>query len=553
MKTAVTTFSEGENGPRPQESPPRLLVVGVQLGLLLLAIYYTFVGGQTSLGVYDPTWRAITQVLSGALVACWLLWRWLDPRRISTRAVDLPLLALLLAWSLATLFSVDPFRSQGTMVFFITYLFFFLMAIDLTRHTWLVELVINALIGSAGLMWTLALLQISWWYTDQQAMPALLQDNGLSLSLSTLPRLSVLGNPNTMAAYLVPMVPLILYKLTTSSKWISRLLLAVWGIIMVLVALILTRSRGGLLGLAVVLVYSSIVQIRQRTGNERPGSQWLKVGAPALVVALSLLVYGAIVRYSRWVSFQDGPIQVRLETMAGGIKILVAHPLLGSGPGTFGQELLRHQYPLRELHAHAHNLFLTFAAETGLVGVLGMAWLVWVILRQWRSTARETEGRAQEPVRMTLQAALLGIVAHNMVDSFFDFPAVMLLMTTLFGFWVGLVFQPRPLRRRWGRTVNLAANIVLVVVTAFSLRVAQGLAAYTWAVHATVADDWVAAAEHLEEAIRLSPQSRFYARQLGFVYGYLALRPFDPSLRAGSTQGSGQTAENPAYRAQALA
>jgi tetratricopeptide (TPR) repeat protein len=352
--------------------------------------------------------------------------------------------------------------------------------------------------------------------------------------------LSVLGNPNTMAAYLVPIVPLILYKLTMSSKWISRLLLAIWGIL-VLVVLILTRSRGGLLGLAAALVYYGIALARQKTRNEQPSLKWLKVGALTLAAASSLLVYGVIVRYSRGVSLQDVPIQVRLETMAGALKILAAYPLLGSGPGTFGQELLRYQHPLREIHAHAHNLFLTFASETGWAGILCMVWLVGVTLRQWRPTDRETSALSQGSVRVALQAAWLGLVVHNLADSFFEIPAVILLMATLFGLWVGLVFQPRPLPRLWGRIVNLIASIVLVMTTAFGLRVTQGLAAYGRAAHATATGDWVAAAEHLKEAIKWSPQSRFYHRQLGFVHGYLALR-----LR------SGQAAENPVYRSQAI-
>jgi putative inorganic carbon (HCO3(-)) transporter len=547
---------------RPGEPQSLLWVVSLQLGLLLLVFYYTFIGGQTALGVYDHTWRAITQWVTSALITSWLLWRWLSPRQVPRgclpiskshgdtylTSVDWPLLWLLLAWTLSIIFSVNPFRSQEVMVFFITYLFFFFMAVDLARRPWLVELTINAILGAAGLMWTLALLQISWWYADQLAMPALLRSNGVTISLSTLPRLSVLGNPNTMAAYLVPIIPLTLHKLATVSRWISRLLLTAWGMMLIGV-LILTQSRGGLIGLAAILVYYGIILTRRKglrpqvtPSDARVSSKILRAGGLALAVIL--ISYGGVVLSKRGFSAQDAPIQVRIETMAGALKTLAAHPLVGSGPGTLGEELLRHQYPLREIHSHAHNLLLTFAAETGLIGCVGMAWLGMTILKRLRSTKQEMGGFQLDSLRVGLTAALAGLFAHNMVDSFFGFPVVMLLASLLFGFWIGLDSQLQPLSPRLGKRtwiVNLAASAVLVVITVFGLRVTSGLKAYNQAVRATAIGkhpcgigDWTAAVDHLQEAIALSPQSRFYRRQLGFAYGYLAT-------------------ENPVYRPQAIA
>jgi len=524
MNTTVPGSPQHEKHTNLQPTSP-LLVVSVQLGLLLLAIYYTFVGGQTSLGFYDPAIRAATHWLSAALVVCWLLWRWLAPHRTCIRALDLPILGLLLAWTIAALFSVDLGRSQETMVFAITYLFFFYMAADLARRPWIIELALTALLGAAGLMWTLALLQVSWWYAAQQAMPALLRDNGLSLSFSNLPRLSVLGNPNAMAAYLAPIAPLIWHKFTISSRRSSRALLALWGIL-VLGVLILTQSRGGLLGLSFALAYYGLTVARQRPQEGRSGSKWLKMGLAALAILLGLAVYGAIIRYGRGIGFQGNSSQVRLETMSGAVKILMAHPLTGSGPGTFGQELLRHQRPLRELHAHAHNLFLTFAAETGVLGILSMIWLIGAAFRQWRAAGRS---RNQNSARPALQASLLAFIAHNMVDSLFEFPSVILLAAVIFGLWAGLIFQPRSLSPRLSRIVNLIAAIVLIAITVWGLRIARGLAAYNQAVRATVEDDWTAAAAHLQEAIGLSPQSEFYPRQLAFVYGYLSAQ--DQSYR----------------------
>ncbi|MFZ5915503.1 MAG: O-antigen ligase family protein [Chloroflexota bacterium] len=512
MPTDLTSPSTDQNDMTPP-TPSLLPLVSLQLGLLLLAVFYTFVAGQTALGVFDAPCRTATLLIDALLLGGWLLWRWRQSHHLVVRAVELPVLGLWLAACLATIFSVDPFRSQEALLYLTTFFFFFALAVDLTRRRWLVELVLNALLGVAGLMWTLALWQLVQVYDARQAVPTLLR--GLDLAPS-LPRLSVLGNPNTMAAFLVPLAPLIGYKWHTAGRRFSRWLLIVWGLL-TLAALLLTQSRGGLLGLAVALASYGWTLARPETTDRRRAGRWLL----ATVVALSLLAYGLMAAYGRGLSLDDGPTQVRLETMAGALKTLLAHPLAGSGPGTLGQELLRRQQPLREIHAHAHNLWLTFAAETGLPGILGLIWLAALV---WRA-----RGRPSDRLRLALQAALLGFLAHSLVDSFFDYPAVMLLAATLFGLWAGLAFPPRPFPPRWARLVNAIAAIVLLTVTAFGWQVTRGLAAYDRAVQASTLPDWAATAAYVQQAIAISPRSSFYARQLGLAYGHLAAQ--EPAYR----------------------
>ena len=53
----------------PVRSP--LLVTAIQLALLVIAIYYTFVGGQTAQGIYDHQWRLMTLWLTAAIIGAW--------------------------------------------------------------------------------------------------------------------------------------------------------------------------------------------------------------------------------------------------------------------------------------------------------------------------------------------------------------------------------------------------------------------------------------------------------------------------------------------------
>jgi hypothetical protein len=93
-----------------------------QLGLLLFAVYYTFIGGQTAQGIYDHLWRWRTLALTTALLGLWLARRLGSRGQIPRTPLDGALLWLAGSWLLAALFSQAPVYSRETLVFWLTYL-----------------------------------------------------------------------------------------------------------------------------------------------------------------------------------------------------------------------------------------------------------------------------------------------------------------------------------------------------------------------------------------------------------------------------------------------
>jgi len=514
----------------PLKSP--LAVAAIQLGLLLLAIYYTLIGGQTAQGIYDPTWRAATLWLTTLLLGLWLLWRLVRPARIPQTPLDLPLLFLLGAWILAALFSVNPVYSQETLVFFLGYLLFFYLAADLGRRPWFIELSFNAIIGVAGLVWMLALLQLSWWYRDYTGPPHLLQG---SVPAFNLPRLSVLGNPNTMASYIALVLPLVLYKFSVVCKNVTRLLLGLW-LAMLAGAILLTQSRGGWLAFIVAVSFYILVWLRPKmvvAGLEsrlksalpqftRPG--WLAglavAGLAGLFIWLTLSLRG----------FSDG-LNFRQEVMSGALKTLLAHPILGAGPGTLGEELIRRQQPLMVIWADAHNLPLTMAAETGLVGLIGLIWLGLACFKLLKPTLRPEEQRPGHLAGAACAAALLGFAGHNLVDYLFKFPLIMVLVAILAGFWVAAVarLDLSPPAKGWPYPAMAAAGLALIVHLMLGLDSLQHLKLYQQAVESAGAGNWPAAAGQLRLAHQLAPATPFYRQQLAFALGQQAQQ--EPSYR----------------------
>ncbi|MEW5961424.1 MAG: O-antigen ligase family protein, partial [Chloroflexota bacterium] len=501
-----------------------LLMAAIQLGLLVLAIYYTFIGGQTALGIYDHRWRLITLWFTAVIIGLWLLWRWFGRVKIPRTPLDYPLLFLLLAWLLATAFSVNRTYSLESLVFFVVYLFFYYVAVDLGRRPWLVELTFNAMIGVAGLVWTLALWQLSRWYQDLPAVPALLQP--LAESFQTLPRLSVLGNPNTMASFLALVLPVVLYKFSSSRRLMSRLLLGLW-LVMLTASILLTQSRGGALALMVAVAFLAAGWAAQKTGIT-PGNlridPRLRAGVWLLAGALVLLfgLFGWLIFSQR--SLSEG-VDVRQQVITGAFKSLSRYPLLGAGPGTLGEEIIRYQRPLAVIWGDAHNLPLTLMAETGLIGGIGLVWLAVVGLKLLGTTLWQFDRAQQRLSSLACVAALLGFAAHNLVDSLFKFPLIMLLVATWAGFWVS-VYVPAPEDSRtgqgWGRRLMAAAAILLAGNTLIGVHGLRNIAAYNQAVEAAARADWPAAYDHLARAVQLAPTVPFYHRQSGLVAGYRA-------------------------------
>jgi len=192
------------------------------------------------------------------------------------------------------------------------------------------------------------------------------------------------GDPNDVAFVLATTLPLTFWLLR--ERGLRRVaVVAMLG--MLAVAIILTFSRGALVGLAAGLLWKLIVDRRQ-----------LKVILAAAVLAgavIGLVVYLAGDRVDTGLRAKEkvagANVSSRLEAWRLAAGLAVDHPLLGIGPGEF-----RNRYvaatgrlpgtpPLKVVH----NAYLDIAAELGIVAaILFVAYLVMSIVRGWTANVR---------------------------------------------------------------------------------------------------------------------------------------------------------------------
>ncbi len=194
----------------------------------------------------------------------------------------------------------------------------------------------------------------------------------------------------------------------------------------ILAGLLATQSRGAWLGwsggILALLVLSPV-------GTRR--MQW-RMWALVLAAGLGGLggLFGHPSLQSRTASILSLEVnRDRLLLWQASLQMFRDHPWWGVGLGAFVREYPRYRLPgdPNELAPFAHNLPLSLAAETGLVGLLGFSILLGAAVKV--GVARSLRGPPEERMlRAGAVAQLLGVMVHQLVDG------------TLQSFHLGFVF-----------------------------------------------------------------------------------------------------------------
>lgn len=293
------------------------------------------------------------------------------------------------------------------------------------------------------------------------------------------------GQPNWLAAYLLLHIPLAQYfglekllgrktaavlneKKSQTSPAITRV--TAWWLnapawlwagvdILLLFALLATKSRSGLLGLAVALAVQLPI-FGWIWFRKRSRALGIKIGVFAITIATLVMLVGLP---SDWwqpdvhpsneaeqtetapvlVQDQGGTNSgaIRLIVWQGALEVWQKHWLLGTGPETFAYSYYQHRPEAHNtvsewdfLYNKAHNEILHVLAGSGSIGLLGFIapWFVATLLvlrscwQYWRLSPKTSVTKRDDiGWHVTLQATFLGSVGGLFVSNFFGFSTVM--------------------------------------------------------------------------------------------------------------------------------
>jgi O-antigen ligase len=202
-----------------------------------------------------------------------------------------------------------------------------------------------------------------------------------------------------------------------ASLWIRHArTLAVALAVAAMVAIVLSGTRSVLLLVVVLSIVAAAVLLRDRANR--------RVTLAVSILATGVVVIGLGVILLTGRSFDEG----RSSAFASAIDRFTSSPFVGTGPGTYG--VYRMGDPVDSLShlafPDAVNIVLTSAAESGLVGLLGLACAVGL----YALAIRNTWGRTGAE-RLTIVTAVLGlgvVGGHAMVEVVFALVGIVLLV-----------------------------------------------------------------------------------------------------------------------------
>lgn len=232
------------------------------------------------------------------------------------------------------------------------------------------------------------------------------------------------ADPNDFSMFLLMVLPLSLSLLENSrSKLVKGILVAIFAIL--ILSTFFTRSRGGSVGLATVLlilVFGGLFQ--------KPRKWALPITTIFIILLLLPFVPSEYWERMRTLTdFSDASIRARLEAWRLGLRMISQHPILGVGLGNFSKNVasLAPLTPgVRIIRSGvAHNAYISIAAETG---IITLSFFLLIIISSFKSL-RKNQSFFQER-----EDFLLSSLCHS-------------LMTGLIGYTVCTMFLSQELSR----------------------------------------------------------------------------------------------------------
>jgi len=265
--------------------------------------------------------------------------------------------------------------------------------------------------------------------------------------------------PNHFAGYLELAIPLCLAPILFSNLSIGLKMLLGYGGCVMLAALILSLSRGGWLGFLGSLGVIAFASFRVKE-FKRVGILFLVL----IILGLGIITLNKEAVFKRVENIRADPaITSRILFWKGTLNLIEENPVFGTGPGTFRWRFRRWRYPQTVLDLnYAHNDYLHFAADFGLLGLGLILWFFFYLFREGLYLMQRLDALPR--------AIVVGVLAGStalFIHSFFSFNFHIMANAATFVILISLL---RTFRRNISEASSRPAfSIVAVLILFFIL------------------------------------------------------------------------------------
>jgi O-antigen ligase len=182
----------------------------------------------------------------------------------------------------------------------------------------------------------------------------------------------IFGNPNDFALNMVALLPLAIITACGRRHGFTWRAIAAAAALLMMAVVVFTKSRGGMIGMAVMLVALVMLSFRVRPLLAVALFGGVIAGAPFLPASFYDRM-ATIFRPEGYLEY-TGSREARTTVMREGIAVFQERPLTGVGAGQF----VNYDFPGRvERWRQAHNSLIQVAADLGIFGLLAFSYLIY--------------------------------------------------------------------------------------------------------------------------------------------------------------------------------
>jgi len=230
------------------------------------------------------------------------------------------------------------------------------------------------------------------------------------------------ANANYLASYLLVTIGFILYTWkTTKKKWVH--VTALICLVMALIFLFWTQSRGGMLSLIIVLLVLYIIYaIKKRKISH-------------IIISCTILIILVLSFNYVFKTIRPQTITFRERVYKANAEYIKHKWVFGSGLGTFVRDFPKYRlsdYKLlgqEDIISHAHNEFVEIWAETGIIGLALYFIFLFALIKQYK---RNINAKNIFFIYITAFSLLL-LLIHNLFSITMRIPPILIYFFILAG------------------------------------------------------------------------------------------------------------------------
>lgn len=222
-------------------------------------------------------------------------------------------------------------------------------------------------------------------------------------------------NANHFAAFLALGLNLAIASLLTRSMENHRQWVIIGGIFMI-IGLLVSQSLGAIAGFCMSIVMFFVVHMSYLSGTPPRYNRWL-IAIAGLIFVVATLSFVPAEIVLRELAGLEHSISRRISLWASTWSMFVSYPIAGIGGGAFYSVFpaFRNLQTGSNIYHHAHNDYLEFLVEYGLIGAMLLAWfLVKITKTNWSAVLAMTG--LQRTFGLASLACLAGLAIHSIVD-----------------------------------------------------------------------------------------------------------------------------------------